>query len=64
MSLAVTMEDIRAAGYCWNGTSAFMKQHGLTKSRLKRGEITVDELRGLNDIMANKVCDAAERRVA
>lgn len=59
--MIVTHADMRAVGYCNRGGRDFFASHGLDWADFVRNGIDSDVLRALNDAMADKVIEQAEK---
>lgn len=55
----VTMQHVRQARMCANGTRAFFMSHGLDFQAFLKHGIQASELEQLNDAMANQAIEVA-----
>jgi len=62
--VVVTVEDLRALKYCAEGGRKMAARHGLEWSAFLRGEITTDQLEGIDDAMMTAFIETAKRRAA
>jgi hypothetical protein len=62
MSVKVTIDDIRNAGFCVDGLREWAEFHGMDIRRVVKGDYTVEELRPYNDANINRAIEEAERR--
>lgn len=53
----VTMQDIRAEGYCLPGLRSFCDAHGIDLRQLVREGVPVAELSGIEDANLQKILD-------
>lgn len=59
--IKVTLKHIRACGYCSKGVRAFCRQHGIDWSVFLREGFDIEDLRKIDDAMAQRVVAEAER---
>lgn len=61
----VRIEDLRAAGICVLGARRWMRENGLDFAEwLRTDQLSSKIVRRIGSTMAERVCQAAERRVA
>ena len=59
--LIVTINDVRAAGLCVNGSRAWFTRHGLDFRAFLREGLDADTLLATGDAMAQRVVDCARK---
>ena len=57
--MRITIEHAREAGYCIDGMRLFAKQHNLSLRDFIKHGMDEQDMRKLNDCMANKVIEVA-----
>lgn len=62
--LIVTIEHMRAAGYCSSGAREFARRHGLDWLGFVRDGIPVEQLLATGDAMAEQVARIANEEAA
>jgi len=62
--MQVYIQDARALGYCSRGMREMCEQKGLSWENFLKNGIDAEELRKLDDSMANKLIEQAEKRNA
>lgn len=59
--LRVYLRHVRAASLCARGSRAWFEHHGLSWNNFLTQGIAASELRALDDALANRVIEAAEK---
>jgi hypothetical protein len=53
----VTIEDVRAAGYCVSGARTWFRQHGLSFRDFMREGVPISTLEATGDAIALRMCE-------
>ena len=61
-TVIVTIDDVRAAGLCVNGSRAWFERHGLDFRSFLRDGLDAETLLATNDAMALRVVEHARTR--
>lgn len=59
----ITLADVAYAGFCRDGSTAHAAALGIDFHSCERGELTVGQLKAVNDPLADRIVEACHQRV-